>query len=184
MGRFFILGMMCVAAGLQAADFRNVSWGASLDNVKEAEGQKPMEWSDTELLFNSNLGKQPVNIRYSFVDGKLSTARYEFTQQYRESERYVFAYEVLQTQLIRKYGQPASERVICEDSFYMDYPRRWGTGIVVGKLTKESNWNTPKMTVRHWMRALPGGNVGHVVEYAPLVAPTVEFDTTLVYNAL
>lgn len=154
------------------------------EQVKKTEDLKPVKANSEEIFYETTLGAQPVNIRYNFVEGKLLNARYEFTQQYRQSERYVFAYDLLQAQLTRKYGTPAQEALRCDDPFYADFPRRWGTGIVVGKLSKEARWNAGRLAVHHWMRALPGGQVGHVVEYAPVVVPTLELDSALVYNAL
>lgn len=185
MRRLLIFVLLGASGVLCAADFRNATWGMTAEQVKKTEELKPKRADATEILYETHLGAQPVNIRYIFDrDGKLSNARYEFTQQYRESERYIFAYELLQNQLIRKYGAPAQEFMRCDDPFYADFPRRWGTGIVVGKLTKESGWNTSRLVVHHSIRALPGGQVGHVVEYSPVAAPTVELDSTLVYNAL
>jgi len=169
---------------LHAADFRNVSWGMVPSAVKRAETAKLVEEHEGELVYNTSLGGVAVAVRYNFSSGRLARSRYEFVKQYRESEKYVEAYEALQAQLVKKYGEPVLREVRCDDTFYRDFPGRWGTGIVVGKLSEEAVWRVGAMDVRHEMRALPGGTVGHFVEYRPYVVPRGELQNAEVYGAL
>ncbi len=69
--------------------------------------------------------------------------------------------------LTRKYGEPISKKISCDDEFYRDHPARWGMGIVSGKLTMETNWETPDFDIRHTIYTLPQGVTAHVIEYRP-----------------
>jgi hypothetical protein len=166
-----LASLALIASALYAADrpadFRAVNWGMSVADVKKAEAAKLQEEKDGELIFETHIAGEPVVIHYRFDAGKLASAEYDFVQQYRETERYVEAFDVLQNQLEKKYGAPLANVQRCDDSFYADYPRRWGTGIVVGKLTRDANWKREKLLISHSIRALPGGIVGHAVEYQP-----------------
>ena len=141
---------------------------SAVDAVKKAEKELlPVESSADELLYKTNLGAFEVNIRYRFTDNRLTFARYEFTDLYRDTSVYNDIYNTLQSQLSRKYGPAADSTLNCKDDFYRLHPNRWGTGIVVGKLTRESSWNLPKSKLRHSIASLPGGRVAHWVEYMP-----------------
>lgn len=173
------LAFLGTAAALPAADFRNLSWGMSRAEVKKHETAKLEDNKATEMVFSCNMNGQPVVLRYYFKADKLTHAEYTFAKQYRESEKYIQAYDDLQNQLVQKYGAPACQAQRCSDSFYADFPKRWGTGVVVGKLTREALWRDEARVVRHSLRALPGGAVGHVLSYEPAQKSVSEFSTIL-----
>ncbi len=176
-----VLGAAAVAWG---ADFRMLNWGMKLSEVKKAENTELMDEGEGELVYHTQMDQVDVVIRYNFDQGQLVRARYEFAKQYRESEKFMDAYEVLQGQLEKKYGAPLSNEVICGDDFYRGFPQRWGTGVVVGRLSRVAAWATPKLLVKHEMRALIGGRVGHFVEYRPYLQPQSELQSAAVYSAL
>lgn len=169
---------------VNAADFRNVNFGASRATVKKAEVAKIEEENNTELVFKTTIASQPTFVRYYFSADKLIRAEYNFLKQYRESEKYVEAYDSLQSQLEQKYGAPLSKLQHCDDPFYVNVPRRWGTGIVVGKLSRESSWRVGQHLVCHTIRALPGGTVSHSVFYEPVKKNSNEFSASEIISAL
>lgn len=175
---------MTLVFSLNAADFRSVNWGMSRQMVQKTETGKLLGEVEGDLIYQIKLGDQDVYIAYGFEDEKLVRARYEFSEHYRESQKYMEAFEALQAQLVRKYGQPLSTLVRCNDPFYMDNPSRWGTGVVVGKLSREANWRQPLVNIRHTMRALPGGLVGHAVEYSPAQKTANELESSAIFGAL
>lgn len=165
----FLLAVAAMAASIFAADFRNVSWGMTPDQVKNAEEAELTKELPERLIFATELAGLEINVSYIFKDEKLSTARYELTGKYRNSQDYNTAYNDLEKQLNKKYGEPITAQVQCKDNFYADYPHRWGTGIVVGKLRRISSWQAADSYVRHTIGAYPGGSVAHWIEYVPMM---------------
>ena len=174
-----------VISSLNAADFRGLNWGADIKAVEKNEKTKPVEQYNAEIVYSIKLGEEPVNVFYRFDDkGKLISGGYQFSRQYRESEKYTLAYDALQDVLTKKYGKPANVVLNCDDDFYSSYPHRWGTGIVVGKLTRQSDWVKEKVVVTHRIASLPGGTVGHVVEYSQRKSSGGEYDNAAILGAL
>jgi hypothetical protein len=185
MRKLILAGLLLSAIlSLNAADFRNATWGMTAAQVKKAETSHLEESSDDQLDFSAVLDSQPVLISYYFENGALVGGGYRFTQEHRETQKYIEDYQGLQEQLVKKYGAPASENRLCDDPFYSDYPRRWGTAVVVGKMTLSSSWNTPKLVLTHSMRVLPGGNVGHEVQYHPAAPARSSFGGKELLGAL
>jgi len=168
MRNFLLTAVLALlSCALHASDFRAVSWGMSAADVKKSETVRLQEEKENELIFETHIADEPVVVRYRFAAGKLVTAEYDFVQQYRETGKYVEAFDTLQNQLEKKYGLPFSNVQRCRDNFYADYPCRWGTGIVVGKLTRDASWRHERLLISHSIRALPGGIVGHIIGYQP-----------------
>jgi len=168
--RFFPAAVLFVAllSLASGADFRNAAWGMNPAQIKKLETAHLESENDFELVYSAEVDAQPLLIVYHFSNGVLSNAEYRFTTVHREPEKYVSDYEGLQLQLQNKYGPPASNEKFCDDEFYSAYPHRWGTAIAVGKMRLLSVWNTPALRLSHGMYLMPGGTVGHVVEYNPI----------------
>jgi len=177
----FILAVAAMAASIFAADFRNASWGMTPDQVKEVEEAELTKELPERLIFATEIAGLEMNISYIFKDEKLSSARYELTGKYRNAKDYNIAYNDMQKQLQKKYGDPITENLQCKDNFYTDYPHRWGTGIVVGKLRRTSSWQSEDVYVRHTIGAYPGGSVAHWIEYLPMMESKLDkyYDTQL-----
>jgi hypothetical protein len=167
-----------------AADFRGASWGMTVDQVKKTEKIHLDSEENSQLVYSTVISGQPTLVTYYFSNGSLSSASYRFTKDHRLTEEYVDDYKSLQSQLEKKYGAPTSNNRYCDDAFYSEYPERWGTAVVVGKMRFLSVWNGTRLTVTHGMRALPGGTVEHDVEYSPTIAPKNAFGSQELLGAL
>jgi hypothetical protein len=167
----FLLLFLAGTTALWGASLHDANWGASASEVETIEGRNADNQSENEMIFKGKFGENEVYRCYRFNEKGLAMSRYLFPKQQRDSSVYVSQYKEIDALLARKYGPSTSQKVSCDDDFYRDYPARWGMGIVSGKLTMETKWETPDFDIRHAIYTLPQGATAHVVEYTPPSQP-------------
>lgn len=108
-----VLLALLVLLGLGGCDnlgpvvFRGVKWGMSEAQVQRAERPDEPTYFDEELMiFSNEVNGQPVEIYYTFTEGRLSQAEYRFDWREVILEDQVASYVAYREQLIAEYGQP------------------------------------------------------------------------------
>ena len=107
-------------------DFRNVSWGMSVDDVKKYEDATLSEENKDENAFfnlrysNISVMGHPADLGYSFSNGKLSSATYQIPVT--ESKDYMInnTFFEIADAISLKYGNPEKETLLiyCGKDFY------------------------------------------------------------------
>lgn len=104
-------------------DFREVKWGMSKEEVKEAEIYTLDSGREDSLCYEDIPDirmHMNVNLSYLFNEGKLYAAVYYLTFDYPHAEAYVYDFEHIKSNLIEEYGEPALDKVTWLNEFYKD----------------------------------------------------------------
>ncbi len=115
---------------IEDADFRNVMWGMTREQVKENESAQLVDDDSNVLIYQEILLNSPVKLMYFFTDNdQLETAEYKFNEQ--NPEELFNIYLSAKESLIEKYGEPkdtgdyTDER---EDYIYSDWEELMNEG--------------------------------------------------------
>jgi len=146
-------------------DFRNASWGMSMQQVMATEAGEPASKDGTSLVYLVTVASLSCGAVYTFVDGKLAYGGYVFSVQHSNRNGYIDDYEKIKGLLSQKYGTPAMDRTVWLNDLYKDDKDDWGMAIAVGHLTYYTSWNLPHTTV---LQALKGDNyeITHLIRYS------------------
>ena len=123
-----------------AQDFRNVSFGFSMAEVKKQEKGLAIEQETTEALcFSSKLNGIPVTVFYYFIENKLVRGGYILDYRPRNPQEYINVYLKLYESLNSLYGEPIllNEFLDPEASF-----NTWGMAMVKGEAIFKNMWKT------------------------------------------
>lgn len=146
--------------------FRGVPWRASLSECIGREGTEPDARGDNHLLWGEvGLADLDWNVAYIFVEGELARGKYLLSQEFANSQRYVFEYVRIAELLKAKYGEPGEDEDIWTGDLYADSPGEWGMAVQSGELTRYKTWISGKSSIT---LILSGENYESslVIEYA------------------
>jgi hypothetical protein len=100
----WLIGVLILVAAIGVSqDFRDVSWGMTVDEVVEAEGDDYYGRDAEYLLYRREIIEHHVNLMYMFDDGTVITGGYLFPNDN--------VYDRLHVALSRKYGEGVSEGI-------------------------------------------------------------------------
>lgn len=111
---FTIMLMFLFTFTINAADFRNVEYGMSIEEVKEAEGAKLIEEYDNKLIYETVLANLNTKLYYYFGDDGLAEGKIVITDFDGGNAREI--YQEIQGKLIDKYGSNIKEK----DKYYKE----------------------------------------------------------------
>jgi hypothetical protein len=112
-----IVGLTVLIFGIndsiaQNADFRDFTWGNSIEKIRNDE--KAHFYSAlkrNELVYDDKLGSSNFKVLYIFNDNnKLISGNYIFLKNYSNIELYYQDYKVFFKLLTEKYGKPTNEK--------------------------------------------------------------------------
>jgi len=168
-----ILLLLALTASLAAAqqptyDFRSVSWGASVAQVKSAETAE--KWDETDLRGRHIVGYKDVvgdldcTLMYFFVADQLVRAQYVFDEKHVDHGAFVDDFHKIKNILIDKYGQPSADLTRWKNNLYHDHPDKWGQAVAAGHLNLGALWETTRSEI---MLGLTGDNfeIKHMLVY-------------------
>ncbi|MGE5352815.1 MAG: hypothetical protein ACM3P0_12080 [Acidobacteriota bacterium] len=92
---------------INAQDFRNAKWGASVDDIKRTETAKLVREEDGVLVYSGNMDGKLASIWYLFSNSGLKSVRVKFqTNKDQDYSRYVENHIRLIALFVNKYGYP------------------------------------------------------------------------------
>lgn len=100
-----------------SADFRGLSWGASMAEVDKTESVNPITDLKDMLIYNVSLYGFNASRAYKFKEDKLNSVLYLITAP-AENEKTWFNYSLLKNDLIKKYGKPYNDTFTVVNSEY------------------------------------------------------------------
>lgn len=179
--KFIITLLLVFGCSKVEADFRNVNWGMSEEEVKKKETatfikkrQDKEKKNITYLNYKTELMNFPAKLIYEFKENKLKIAMYFFEHNFKESseidlkdfyDKVVDDYKQINDLLIDKYG----------DTFEKKYPRVFdtdkdirnlGEALLSEKLNSLSHiWDKNNMTIKHSLFSYGDSNLFHCIEY-------------------
>lgn len=134
---------LLIPSTVLADDFRGNSWGNSISDVKKQE-KATFVSEEKGCLYYEGIVADIINVSivYRFFDGHLSEGVYFSQESYVNRNLYIRDYERLKELLIKKYGEPDSDKTVWRNRLYKDNPEKWGTAISIGHLAYMAEWNT------------------------------------------
>jgi hypothetical protein len=135
-----LIGPAVISAESSQPGIRNVTWGMTLKEVKQAE-KLDLTYEDKDTLaYDTELAGFPCSLLYFFQKDSLFRAGYAFTQAHANPTDFIGDYGRVKNYLEQKYAEPKSDDVIWKDSRYQDDPRQWGLALRTGGLELRSSW--------------------------------------------
>jgi hypothetical protein len=135
-----LVGPAAFAAGTEKPDFRNVRWGMSIKEVKQAEHLKLVFADEETLGYQAQFAGFECMLMYSFDNDRLYQAGYLFTHSRANQTDFIRDFGHVKAQLKRTYGEPLEDEVIWTDPSYRNDPSRWGLAVITGGLELRSVW--------------------------------------------
>lgn len=148
--------LVCGIVFADDADFRNIKWGMTQNEVIQSEELKsPSKKKDLISYTINNMYEWKARLTYYFNrDGILDSANYNFFNTAHVSfdanvmdQMGVALYQTLQADLIKKYGPPKEDNVIWANESFKSLPTNMGAHVVAGRVTFSTVWETEKTVI-------------------------------------
>ncbi len=167
-------------------NFRQSAWGDSSAAVKALEKAEPADTTKSGgldvILYMGKAGTLDCAYGYMFAEDKLVKGRYLFTEKHSNNNQYITDYENVKKNLIDKYGNPQTDKVIWKNNLYKDDQDDWGFAVSLGHLVYRSEWTTDETRI---VLILSGDNhkILHSVYYVSTIAEHADLMNTAAEKA-
>jgi len=148
---------------VNAADFRKLNWGATTQQIIEAEGKKPDFKEKGVVFFRVSLNGIDGGAIYKLENNKLKQGIYMLKADGTDGLRMLDQYETLDKLLEKKYGK-ASRQDRWVRTKYKSSPEKHGTELRLGYLIKNTTFKTERNIIFHTM-GKGGGKIKHELIY-------------------
>ena len=121
-------------------NFRQSAWGDSKQTVIKSEETDPIKDRENTLVYENLkfIGFDAV-VTYNFVQDKLSSAEYDFTQVYPDYADNITTFELIREELTETYGQPTENREVWKDGAPTSDPI--GLALALGDVSYTAYWS-------------------------------------------
>lgn len=143
--------LLCISARGICADFRNVNWGASPQEVKIVEKVSLVSETSRLLVYRGRLANLNAVFGYHFVNGRLCRGSYMFEEKHTNRNAYISDYERINTLLKKKYGEPIVDYSRWLNDLYRDDSQQWGLAVSIGHLGFITEWATERTHIKHML---------------------------------
>lgn len=141
-----LLVLMIMLTGVVgAADFRDVNWGMTREQVREIEGT-PALAQNGMLAYEVEIFDVKFALGYMFYDNTLTDARYMLMDSSLTGHEYKFLIEDLVKSLTKKYGEPDGGITWLEDTYKYE-PGNFDLAVSVGDVFVDYEFDTSKVNV-------------------------------------
>ena len=121
-------------------NFRQTSWGDSKQTVTKSEETDPIKDRENMLVYENLkfIGFDAV-VTYNFIQDKLSSAEYDFTQVYPDYANNIDTFDLIRAELTETYGSPTENRQVWKDGIPTSDPI--GLALALGDVSYAAYWN-------------------------------------------
>lgn len=152
------LGLACLLFTLiiysqsleEKSHFRNTYWGMSKEQVIEIEGipkrDEIVEGLNT-IVYDSKINEKRCAIIFFFAENKLVSSKYHFLHKHVNRNLYIFDYDSLKKNLIKKYGESKEHKVIWLNNLYKNKPNDIGRAFSYGHVRLFTKWETQETNI-------------------------------------
>ncbi len=160
-------------------DFRNISWGMTIEEVRASESQQPSGEDDETLIYdNVDVGGFDATLVYFFSNDSLFSGGYFIEDnEHTNQNLYIDDYNSLKEKYTQKYGDPITDDITWFDDLYKDSPSDYGLAIAVGDLAYYAEWEYEGTSIK---MLLSGDN--YEIEPIMIVYSDKNFDNSTVEN--
>lgn len=131
-------------------DFRNASWGMTIDEAKALEATELLAETEEAILYQVQVGKYTdVSMSYLFQRNQLNRGVYLFTEEHKDASLYIEDFDQIKEALSEVYGKPKLDA-----SNWVDEPsgtileEQLGSMVVKGNLTYYAQWETDQTDIK------------------------------------
>jgi hypothetical protein len=132
-----------ISSGSEKYDFRKIKWGMNKEEVKAAEKGTIVFENEYEIDFMVPDFDSYFKCGYNFLKDKVYRSTYFFIGEFTNKNDYIYEYQKWKEVLIKKYGQPISDKWEWKDNLLKNDEQEWGTAVYVGHLEFSAQWETP-----------------------------------------
>lgn len=146
-------------SGAEQFDVRQVRWGMTIDEVKAAEkkaGGTFRRQKGERLVYSITMGGQPATIVYTFRNGGLLLADFNFLQKHDDPNQFLADYDSLKAILAETFGKPMYTGPKWFLTTFKEQPEKWGFAVSAGHVQFDTHWQTDRSSVN---LVLEGGDL-------------------------
>lgn len=186
--------LLAPLSGESKPDFRGANWGMTPEQVRATEAGTPAQIGQSGafslwLSYPGQFAGRDANIIYIFSNGKLASARYQFTAKHEDLNDFIADYQAIEPLLRKTFGDAVSEKAVwLDDSLqeerksYLEQDRATpadilpsdrnvGLAVSVGNLKLFTEWSDGQTKATHALTGA-GGVITHQIEFRPANAET------------
>lgn len=146
--------MITGVVGAEDYDFRQVNWGMSMEEVKQAEDNSQLrEESSTDLIYNITLNNIDFVLKYNFKNNKLYESFYIMNDSFDIGQIYIDKYKYFREILTEKYGDASGKGRMKLGDTYDDTK----LALYHKELVYMNNWETDKVKIESYLSKLGDG---------------------------
>ncbi|MDQ1339201.1 MAG: hypothetical protein QG567_352 [Campylobacterota bacterium] len=128
------------SSDLQELTFRQTKWGMSKNQVKQSENLEIILDENDLLAYEGKVAGFPSYIVYNFINDELATGSYQLIHEHVKKSDFIYDFENIKNNLIKKYGQPSKDNRYFTDDVFEDKPAEWSQSLERGGLSFFTNW--------------------------------------------
>ena len=132
-----------ILSGSEKYDFRKINWGMNKEEVKAAERGTIVFENEYEVDFMVTDFDNYFKCDDNFLEDKVYRGAYYFIAELTNKNDYIYEYQKWKEVLIKKYGQPKSDKWEWKNDLLKNDEKKWGTAVYVGDLELSAQWETP-----------------------------------------
>lgn len=127
------------------ADFRGISWGASVETVKASEEAYLVSATEEKLVYKTTLLDCTVSVTYEFIADECVRASYDFRTYENQPDAIVKTILAIAEMLNQKYGDSENTKkgISLIPPSFADDPATWGAALQMGYMSLSDKWETP-----------------------------------------
>ncbi|MFC5449064.1 copper amine oxidase N-terminal domain-containing protein [Paenibacillus aestuarii] len=133
------------------ANFRNVKWGMSREEIKNLEKVKFLGEQDGNLYYSDEILGIKMAVYYEFIDNKLVRAILVHNDTHFNNKDYILDYNTMKKALNNKYGNSTSDQLIWQDDIYKNSPDDYGLAVQAGHLEYLTKWDLKETNITEYM---------------------------------
>lgn len=136
---FLFLLIIFFSISVYSQDFRNVSFGMSMQEVKNRETDALYAQEGNQLFFTTKIAGSSMIIIYEFWDNELARGTLIYDEKHANDNLYYEKFKEIKSLLSQKYGS-SNDDVSWYDNLYKDDPSEIGFAISIGHVRFDSEW--------------------------------------------
>ncbi len=147
--RYLILALLLLfMVGCNEPDFRNVRWGMSREEVRQAESESLID-EYGELTCSLKVDDFPASLSYQFHNDCLYRAVYVFDSESVDSSIHHEVFKIISRILTKKYGHALHDSLFWSNDFYKADSSKINTALWLGHVWRYQYWRLRNTWIFH-----------------------------------
>ena len=135
------LTIICLFAFVSSnAQFRQIDWGSGYTDIVNKHGEPDLFKEDGYISYTTKLKNLDGIATFYLLEDKLYSGAYMIMEKHTNQNDYIDDYNMLKSTLIKKYGEPVTDKTLWKNDLFKDDYSDWGTAISLGHLVYGAQW--------------------------------------------